>query len=116
MRMFVLQRETGKKFHSEDLNNLYSTKYYYGDQMNEDGRACSTYGRDVKCIVRKSERRRSLGRIGHTWRDNIRMNLKDLRCGSVNWNNVTQDKVQWQILVNIVKVKGKKVKVNCPCV
>jgi hypothetical protein len=35
-----------RRLHNEELNDLYSTKYYSGDQMNKNdvGGACSTYG------------------------------------------------------------------------
>jgi hypothetical protein len=39
--------------HNEELHNFVSfVKYYYGDQIKGDemGGACSTYGRDEKCI------------------------------------------------------------------
>jgi hypothetical protein len=35
-----------RKLHNEELNDLYLSKYYLGDQIekNETGRARSTYG------------------------------------------------------------------------
>jgi hypothetical protein len=30
------QREAGKKLHNEELHNLYSPKYYYGSQIEDD--------------------------------------------------------------------------------
>ena len=35
-----------RKLHNEELNDLYSTQYYSGDQ-NERGWICSTYGRQM---------------------------------------------------------------------
>jgi len=43
------------------------------------GRACSTHGRDEKCIQNfgwVTDGRRLLRRPGRTWEDNIRMDLK----------------------------------------
>jgi len=48
-RIFVPKREEvtceQRKLHNEELNDLYLTKYYSGDQIekNGTGRACSTH-------------------------------------------------------------------------
>jgi hypothetical protein len=41
-----------RRLHKEELNDLYSIKYYSGDQIkkNEVGRACSTYGGGERCL------------------------------------------------------------------
>jgi hypothetical protein len=46
------------------------------------GGACSTHGEvsnAYKIFVRKPEGKRSLGRPWHTWEDNIRADLKEIR-------------------------------------
>jgi hypothetical protein len=43
------------------------------------GGTCSTYGSEKKLygvLVGKPEGKRSLGRLGHRWEDNIKMNLQ----------------------------------------
>jgi len=46
------RREAGNDCIMRSFVIVRFTKYYYGDQIEEDetGRACSTYGRDDKCI------------------------------------------------------------------
>jgi len=41
-----------RKLHNKELNDLYHTKYYSGDQIekNEMGGACSTYGGEERRI------------------------------------------------------------------
>jgi hypothetical protein len=50
----------------------------------ENDRTCSTHGGEEKCIQNfgsKLEGKRPLGKIGRTWEDNIRMNLRGNRMG-----------------------------------
>jgi len=47
------------------------------------GRACSTHGRDEKCIqilVGKPDGKRSFRRPRCGWKDNIRMDLREIGC------------------------------------
>jgi hypothetical protein len=38
----------------------------------------------------------------HAWEDNIKIELKERRCEDMDWNYLTQDRVQLRVLVNIV--------------
>jgi hypothetical protein len=38
----------------------------------------------------------------HRWYDNIRMDLREIGWEVVDWTHVTQDRDQWQALVNTV--------------
>jgi hypothetical protein len=40
------------KLHNEELHNVCSPTYYFGDQIKEYemGGACSAHGRDEKCV------------------------------------------------------------------
>jgi hypothetical protein len=42
------------------------------------------------------------GRTRHRWKDNIRVDLRGIRWGSVDWMHLAVDKYQWWALVNIV--------------
>ena len=45
------------------------------------GRACSTYAgeeRYIRALVKKSEGKRPLGKLRCRWKDNIKMNLRDV--------------------------------------
>ena len=69
------------------------------------GGACSTYGerRGVyRVLVGKPEGKRSLGRPGRRWEDNIKMDLQELECGCMDWIELAQDRDMWRALVNAV--------------
>jgi hypothetical protein len=36
------------------------------------------------------------------WKDNIKMDLQELRCGGIDWINMAQDRDKWRALVNAV--------------
>jgi hypothetical protein len=69
------------------------------------GRACSTHGvkKDTyRILVGKSEGKISLGRPRHRWEDNIKMDLRGIGWGGVDWIDLDEDKDQWMALVNTV--------------
>ena len=60
-------------------------------------------GRGVyRVLVGKPEGRRPLGRPRHRWENNIRMDLRNVGCGCVNWMEVAQNKDMWLELVSAV--------------
>jgi hypothetical protein len=50
----------------------------------------------------KPDGKRSVGRPRHRWEDGIRMDLREIGWGSVNWIQLAQDRDRWQDLVNTV--------------
>jgi hypothetical protein len=50
-------------------------------------------------LVGKPERRRPLRRSRHKWVDNIKMNLREIGWGSMDWIYLDQDWNQWRIFV-----------------
>jgi hypothetical protein len=42
--------------------------------------------------VGKPEGKRPLGRPRHRWQDNIKMNLKEVGCGGMDWIELAQDR------------------------
>jgi len=44
--------------------------------------------------VGKLEGKRPLGRPRHRWEDNIKMDLQEVGCEGMDWNNVAQHKGQ----------------------
>ena len=63
--------------------------------------ACMGEGRGVyRVLVEKPEGRRTLGRPRHRWEDNIKMDLKEVRCEDMDWIEVAQDRDRCQALVN----------------
>jgi hypothetical protein len=52
--------------------------------------------------VGKPEERRPLGRPWRRWEDNIKMDLREVEWGGMDWINVDQDRDRWRALVNAV--------------
>jgi hypothetical protein len=52
--------------------------------------------------VGKPEGKRPLGRPRRTWEDNIRMDLRGIGWGGMDWIDLAQDRDQWKALVNTV--------------
>jgi len=58
-------------------------------------------GRGVyRVLVGKPEGKRPLARPGRKWEDNIKMDLKEVGCGGMDWIEVAQDRDMWRALVN----------------
>jgi hypothetical protein len=55
-----------------------------------------------RILVRKSEGKRPLGRPIRRWEDNIRMDLREIGWGGMDWIDLAQDRDQWRALVNTV--------------
>jgi hypothetical protein len=53
-------------------------------------------------LVGKLEGKRPLGRPRRRWNDVIRMDLREIGWGGVEWIQLTQDRGRWQALVNTV--------------
>ena len=69
------------------------------------GGECSAYGerRGVYRVLEgKPEGKGSLGRPGRRWEDNIKMDLREVGCGGMDWIELAQDKVRWAALVSAV--------------
>jgi hypothetical protein len=55
-----------------------------------------------RILVGKPEGERPLGKPRCRWEDNIRMDLREIRWGGMDWINLPQDRDQWRVLVNTV--------------
>ena len=70
------------------------------------GGACSAYGGErrgvYKLLVGKPKGKRPLLRPRNRWEDNIKMDLREVGCGGMDWIEVAQDRDMWQTLVNAV--------------
>ena len=62
------------------------------------GVACSTYG-DKRNLVGTTEGENLLERSRCTWEDNIKDDFTYERCEVVEWIFLTQDRVQYRVLV-----------------
>jgi hypothetical protein len=52
--------------------------------------------------VRKPEGKRPLGRPRCIWVDNIKIDLREIGWGSMDWIVLAQDRDQWRALLNTV--------------
>jgi hypothetical protein len=49
--------------------------------------------------VGKPECKRPLGRPKRRWEDNIKMDLREIRCGDMNWIHLAQGSIKcWEIV------------------
>jgi hypothetical protein len=53
-------------------------------------------------LVRKPEGRRPVGRPRRRWMDNIKMDLREIGWGGMDWIDLAQDRDHWRTLVNTV--------------
>jgi hypothetical protein len=69
------------------------------------GEACGTHGRGEKSVQGfggKPEGKSSLGRPRRRWVDGIRMDLREIGLGCVDWIRLAQDRDRWRAVVNAV--------------
>jgi hypothetical protein len=65
--------------------------------------ACMGEERKVyKVLVGKPEGKRPLGRQRCRWEDGIRMDLRDIGLGGVDWIRLAQDRDRWRAVVSEV--------------
>jgi hypothetical protein len=57
---------------------------------------------EYRILVGKPKGTRSLGRPRRRWKDNIRMDLREIGWGGMDWIDLAQDRDQWRALVNAV--------------
>ena len=97
-----------RKLHNEELNNLYSSpnivQVIKSRRMRWAGHVvCMGEGRGVyRVLMGKPEGRRPLGRPRLRWEDSIRMDLREVGCGCVDWMELAQDRDRWRALVSAV--------------
>jgi hypothetical protein len=59
-----------------------------------------------RILVGKPEGKRPLGSPRHGWEDNIRMDLREIGWGGLDWIDLGEDRVQWRALVSTVMNLG----------
>jgi hypothetical protein len=90
-----------RKLHNEELHNLYSSpdiiRQVKSRRMRWVGHvACMEEERKVyKVLVGKPEGKRPLGRPRNRWEDGIRMDLREIGLGGVDWIRLSQDRDRW---------------------
>ena len=95
-----------RRLHNEELNDLYSSPnivWVIKSRRMRWARHVERMGeeRDVyRVLLGKPEGKRSLGRPGRRWVDNIRMDLQEVGCGYMDWIGLAQDRDRWRKLVS----------------
>jgi hypothetical protein len=65
------------------------------ERMGEKRNACTI-------LVGHPEGKRPLGRPRRRWVDNIKIDLREIGWGGMDWIDLAQDRDQWRALVNTV--------------
>jgi hypothetical protein len=55
-----------------------------------------------RILVRKPEGKRPLGRPRRRWVDDIRIDLREIGWGGMDWISLAQDRDQWRALLSTV--------------
>jgi hypothetical protein len=55
-----------------------------------------------RVLVAKPEGKRPLGRARRRWEDGIRMELREISLGGVDWIRLSQDRDRWRAVVSAV--------------
>jgi hypothetical protein len=55
-----------------------------------------------RILLEKSDGKIPLGRPRRRWVNNIKMDLREIGWGGMDWIDLSQDRNQWRVLVNIV--------------
>ena len=87
-----------RRLHNDERNDLYSSpnivrviksrRMRWAGHVARMGEERGVY----MVLVGKPEGRRPLGRPRHRWVDNIRMDLKEMTCGYMDWIGLAQDR------------------------
>jgi hypothetical protein len=97
-----------RKLHNEELRDLYSSpsiirimksrRMRWVGHVARMGEKRSAY----RLLVGKSEGKRPLGRPRRRWVDYIRLDLREMGWGDVDWIGFAKDRNRWRVLVNSV--------------
>jgi hypothetical protein len=97
-----------RKLHSGELHNLYSSpdiiRQIKSRRMSWAGHVARMgEGRNVyRVLAGNTEGKRPLARLRRRWEDGIKMDLRELGWGGVEWVHLAQDRDRWWALVNAV--------------
>jgi hypothetical protein len=97
-----------RKLHDEELHNLYSSpsiirmmksrRMRWAGHVARMGEKRNAY----RILVGKPEGNRPPGRPRCRWENNIRMDLREIGWGGMDWIDLAQDRDQWRAPVNMV--------------
>jgi len=55
-----------------------------------------------RVLMGKPEGKRPVGRPRRGWEDNIKMDLQEVGCGSMDWIELAQNRDRWRAFLNAV--------------
>jgi hypothetical protein len=97
-----------RKLHSGERHNLYSSpdiirqiksrRMRWAGHVARMGEVRSLY----RVLMGKSEGKIPLGRPRRRRKDGIKMDLREIGWGGVEWNHLAQDRDRWRAVVNAV--------------
>jgi hypothetical protein len=97
-----------RKLHSEELHNFYlspdiirqvkSKRMRWAGHVARMGEERKVY----KVLVGNLEGKRPLGRPRRRWEDGVRMDLREIGLGDVDWILLSQDRDRWRAVVSAV--------------
>jgi hypothetical protein len=97
-----------RKLHNEELHGSYSSpsivrvikarRIRWAGHVARTGEVRSAYN----ILVERPEGRRPLGRPRRRWEDNIKMDLREIGFGDVDWIHLAQYRERWRAVVNTV--------------
>jgi hypothetical protein len=97
-----------RKLHNEELHGLYSPpsivtvikarRMRWAGHVARKGEVRSAYN----ILVGRPQGRIPLGRPRRRWEDNIKMDLREIGLGDVDWIHWAQDRDRWLAVVNTV--------------
>jgi hypothetical protein len=118
LRMFenrVLRRIFGPKeevvggwrrLHSEELRNFYTSpiliRVIYSMKWVEHVARTGEMRNVYDILFGKPEGKGPVERLGRRWKDNIRMDLREISWEVVDWMHLAHDRDKWRALVNTV--------------
>ena len=97
-----------RKLHNEELNDLYFSpnivRIIKLRRMRWAGNVARMGERKgvFRGLMGKLDGKSPLGRSRNRWEDNIKMDLQEVGCVGMAWNDLAQDRDRWRTLVNAV--------------
>jgi hypothetical protein len=89
--MYLRNFGTYLQVHTVAQFRISSPSLFKGDERNV-----------YSVLMGKPEGKRHLGRPRRRWEDGIRMDLREISWGNVDWIQFAQDGVRWRAFVNTV--------------